>query len=189
MPAPFDIEAENIMLKTIAVVVVLLLAVGAVLAYAATRPDTFRVQRTTRIQAPPDKIFALIADLRGWTAWSPYETKDPEMKRAYSGAASGRGAVYAWDGNKNVGKGRMEIIEASPPSRIVLELDFLSPFEAHNTAEFTFVPDGGATTVTWAMFGPALYVGKVMGLFCDLDKMVGDDFAAGLAKLKAVAEK
>lgn len=178
------------MLKTIAVaVVVLLLAAGAVLAYAATKPDTFRVQRTTSIQAPPDEIFPLIADLRGWTAWSPYETKDPEMKRAYSGAASGRGAVYAWDGDRNVGKGRMEIVEASSPSKIVVKLDFLSPFEAHNTAEFTLVPEAGGTTVTWAMYGPALYVGKVMGLFFDMDKMVGDDFAAGLTKLKAVAEK
>ena len=178
------------MLKTIAVVVVvLLLVVGAVLAYAATKPDTFRVQRTTSIQAPPDKIFALIEDLRGWTAWSPYETKDPEMKRTHTGAASGKGAVYAWEGNKNVGKGRMEIVEASAPSKIVIKLDFLSPFEAHNTAEFTLAPAGGATTVTWAMYGPALYVGKVMGLFFDMDKMVGDDFAAGLAKLKAVAER
>jgi uncharacterized protein YndB with AHSA1/START domain len=179
------------MIKTIVAVVVVLLVivVAAVLGVAATKPDAFRVERTASIKAPPDKIFALINDLHGWGAWSPYEKKDPAMKRTFSGAASGKGAVYEWDGNKNVGKGRMEITETSPPSRILIKLDFISPFEGHNTAEFTMVPKGDATSVTWAMDGPAPFVSKVMQVFINLDSMIGKDFEEGLANLKSLAEK
>ncbi|WP_076591226.1 SRPBCC family protein [Herminiimonas arsenitoxidans] len=175
------------MFKILAIVVVVILA--AILIFAATKPDTFRVERTTTIKAAPEKVFALINDLHSWTTWSPYEKKDPDMKRTHSGAASGKGAIYEWDGNKNVGKGRMEITESSPPSRIVIKLDFLSPFEAHNTAEFTLQPQGDSTQVTWAMYGPANYMSKLMSVFFSMDKMVGDDFAIGLANLKAAAEK
>ena len=182
------------MLKVLGiVVVVVLVAVAGVLAYAATKPDDFRVQRSASIKAPPDKIYALIVDLHGWTAWSPYEKKDPAMKRTFSGAASGKGAVYEWDGDKNVGAGRMEIVEATAPSKVGIKLDFLKPFEGHNTAEFTMVPSGvpsgDGTTVTWAMYGPSPYIAKVMGTFFNMDRMIGDDFAAGLANLKTIAEK
>lgn len=175
------------MLKKIAIAIVCV--VVAVLAYAATRPDTFRVQRTASIKTAPDKIFPHINDLHSWGAWSPYEKKDPAMKRTYGGAASGKGAVYAWEGNGNVGKGRMEITESSAPGKIALNLDFEQPFEAHNIAEFTMVPKGGVTEVTWAMHGPSPYMMKVMHLFFDMDKMVGTDFEAGLANLKTIAEK
>ncbi len=175
------------MLKIIAIAI--LVAVVAILIYATTKPDTFRVERTSTIKAPPEKVFALIDDFHRWTIWSPYENKDPDMKRTHSGAASGKGAIYEWDGNKNVGKGRMEVIESSPPSRIVIKLDFLAPFEAHNTAEFTLQAQGDSTQVTWAMYGPANYVSKLMTVFFSMDKMVGDDFAIGLANLKAAAEK
>jgi uncharacterized protein YndB with AHSA1/START domain len=178
------------MLKAVLIVLaIVVIGVVAVLAYAATKPDTFRVARSASIKAPPEKIFELISNLRGWGAWSPYEKRDPEMKRTFSGAETGKGAAYAWDGNKNVGAGRMEIIDASPPSRIVIKLDFLRPFEAHNTAEFTMERKGVSTTVTWAMHGPALFVGKVMGIFIDMDRMIGKDFEDGLANLKAVAER
>jgi uncharacterized protein YndB with AHSA1/START domain len=178
------------MLKAVLIILAIVaVAVIAVLAYAATKPDTFRVARSASIKAPPEKIFALISNLRGWGAWSPYEKRDPEMKRTFSSAESGKGAAYAWDGNKNVGAGRMEIIDASPPSRIVIKLDFLRPFEAHNTAEFTMEPKGDSTTVTWAMHGPSLFVGKVMRIFIDMDRMVGKDFEDGLANLKAAAER
>ncbi len=178
------------MLKIVGIIaIVLIVAVAAVLAYAATKPKMFSVQRATSIKAPPEKIFALIDDLRGWGDWSPYEKKDPAMKRAYSGAASGKGAVYEWDGDKNVGKGRMEITDVSPPSKIVIKLDFFRPFEAHNTATFTMEPKGESTTVTWAMDGPNLFIGKVMSIFIDMDKMIGKDFAHGLANLKTLAER
>lgn len=175
------------MLKNIALIAVVLIA--AVLIFAATRPDTFRVERSIDIKASPEKIFPLMNDLHSWTAWSPYEKKDPNMKRQNSGAASGKGAIYEWDGDKQVGKGRMEITESTPFSRVVIKLDFLSPFEAHNTAEFILQPQGETTKVTWAMYGPANYVSKLMGVFFSMDKMVGDDFAIGLANLKAIAEK
>jgi len=178
------------MLKTLAVIaVVLAVIVAGILIYAATKPDSFTVKRTATIKAPPDGLFAMINDLHGWSAWSPYEKKDPDMKRTFGGAAMGKGAIYQWDGNKNVGSGSMEIIDATTPSKIVIKLDFLKPFEGHNTAEFTMVPMGDNTTVTWAMYGPSSYIFKVMGIFMDMDKMIGNDFAAGLANLKAVAEK
>ena len=178
------------MLRFLAILAaVIVVVVAGILIYAATKPDSFSVQRSANIKAPPDKIFALIADLRGWSAWSPYEKKDPDMKRTFSGTASGKGAVYEWTGNKDVGQGRMEIIDATAPSKITIKLDFLKPFEAHNTAEFTMVPTGDNTTVTWAMYGPSPYVAKIMGTLFDLDKMIGNDFEAGLASLKSVAEK
>lgn len=175
------------MLVKISIAVVVLLA--ALLVYAATKPDTFRVQRATSIKAPPEKIFALINDLQGWSAWSPYEKLDPGMKRSHSGAANGKGAVYAWEGNGKVGAGRMEITQSSPPSKVAIKLDFAKPFEAHNIAEFTLEPKGDSTNVTWAMYGPNLYVSKLMSIFFSMDNMIGKDFETGLANLKTIAEK
>lgn len=175
------------MFKIIAIAALVIII--AILVFASTKPDTFRVERSTTIKASPEKIYPLINDLHSWTTWSPYEKKDPDMKRTHSGAASGQGAVYEWDGDKNVGKGRMEITESSPASRVVIKLDFLAPFEAHNTAEFTLQPQGDATQVTWSMYGPANYMSKLMSVFFNMDKMVGDDFAIGLANLKAAAEQ
>jgi len=178
------------MLKTIAVVaVVLAIAIAIVLILAATKPDTFGVQRAAFVSAPPEKIFALINDFRQWGAWSPYEHKDPAMRRTYSGAVRGNGAIYAWEGDKNVGSGRMEILEASAPSKIVIKLDFFTPFEAHNTAEFTMLPQGDDTRLTWRMHGPAPFMARIMHVFINIDKMVGKDFEAGLANLKRLAEK
>jgi uncharacterized protein YndB with AHSA1/START domain len=178
------------MLKaTLIVVAILVLGVVGILAYAATRPDTFRVQRTATIKAPPDKIFPLINEFRNWSEWSPYEKKDPAMKRTMGATTSGKGATYAWDGDKNVGEGHMEIVEVAPPSKVVIKLDFMRPFEAHNTAEFTLAPKGETTDVTWAIHGPNLFVGKVMGLFINMDRMIGRDFETGLANLKSIAER
>ena len=174
------------MIKTIAIVIVIALA--ATLGYAATRPDTFRVQRTISIKAPPEKILAQVNNFHDWNSWSPYEKMDPAMKRTFSGAASGPGAVYAWDGNGDAGAGRMEIKEASP-SKTVIKLDFSKPFEASNVAEFSVDTQGDSSNVTWAMYGPAPYISKVMGLFFNMDSMIGKDFEAGLANLKTVAEK
>ena len=124
----------------VAILIILALAIAAVLMLALRKPDTFRVERAATIDAPPEKIFPLISDFHRWTAWSPWEDRDPDLQRSYSGAASGRGAVYEWKGNRNVGSGRMEILDAPPPDRIVIKLDFMAPFEAHNTAEFTLLP-------------------------------------------------
>src|SRR5262245_11219317 len=175
------------MLKRIAVVVLCLVA--AVLGYAATRPDTFQIQRAARIGAPPERVFALIEDFHSWGAWSPWEHIDPALKRTYSGPARGQGAVYEWAGNEHIGKGRMQITDAAPPSKITIALDFFEPFQAHNTAVFTLVADGDATNVTWAMDGANTYLSKLIGVFVDMDQMVGKSFETGLANLKAEAEK
>jgi len=175
------------MLRKIALVVVL--AIAVLLVFAATRPDTFRVERTARIDAPAEKIFPLIDDFHRWGAWSPYEKLDPGMKRSFGGAASGKGATYAWQGNGQAGAGRMEIVESAPSSKVAIQLDFIEPFEGHNMAEFTLQPQGGATQVTWAMHGPSPYVARLMGIFFNMDRMIGKDFEAGLANLKAATEK
>jgi uncharacterized protein YndB with AHSA1/START domain len=175
------------MVKIIAVIVVVLIA--ALLIFAATKPDTFRVQRSASIKAPPEKIFALINNVHSWGSWSPWEKMDPAMKRTHSGAANGKGAVYEWEGNNKVGKGRMEITETSPPSRVTIKLDFIKPFEAHNIAEFTLDATGGSTNVTWAMHGPSPYIAKVMHVFFNMDSMVGKNFETGLTNLKTIAEK
>lgn len=175
------------MLKWIALVMAL--AVAVVLVLAANRPGTFRVERTARIQAPPEKVQGYIEDFHLWAQWSPFEKLDPQMQRSFSGTEKGRGAVYAWEGNGKAGAGRMEILEIDPGSRVTIALDFRKPFKASNTAEFTLAPRDGGTEVTWAMFGPVPFVAKIMHLFFDVDRMVGKDFEAGLANLKALAEK
>ncbi|PPE75561.1 polyketide cyclase [Solimonas fluminis] len=174
------------MIKKILIVVAV--AIAGLLVYAATQPDTFRVERTILVKAPPERIYPLIADFRQWTRWSPYEKLDPALKRTYSGAGSGMGAIYAWDGNKDIGAGRMEIDETTPPSRIRIKLDFFRPFEARNIAEFTMTPEGDATRLGWAMHGPANYLSKLMGTLFDMDQMIGKDFETGLGTLKSLAE-
>ncbi|HEY7656830.1 MAG TPA: SRPBCC family protein [Burkholderiales bacterium] len=169
--------------------IIIAIAVAAVLLLAANKPDFFRVERRASIQAPPEKIFPLINDLRAFNTWNPYEKKDPNLKGRYSGPASGRGAGYAFEGNKDVGKGSVEILESSPPSKVTMKLSMVEPFRAENTVEFTLVPKGGATRVTWAMQGPAPFIAKVIHVFIDMDKMVGKDFESGLASLKVIAER
>jgi uncharacterized protein YndB with AHSA1/START domain len=168
--------------------VALIAVVAAVLVLAASKPNTFSVQRSRTIKVPPEKIFPLINDFQRWGGWSPWEKMDPAMNRRHSGAASGTGAVYEWEGNKKVGQGRMEIIESSPVRKVTIKLDFLKPFEAHNTAEFTLESIGDSTSVTWTMHGPAPFMSKLMTVFVSMDRMVGKDFETGLANMKAIAE-
>jgi uncharacterized protein YndB with AHSA1/START domain len=174
------------MLKKIAIAV--LVVVAAILGYAATKPDTFQIQRTARINAPPERIFPYINDLHQFRQWSPYEKLDPAMQRTYGGPESGHGATYAWQGNAEAGKGSMRIAESSPPSRVTIDLHFDVPFEADNTVVFTLVPQGGATDVTWAMHGASPYISKLISTFIDFDGLVGRDFEDGLNNLKRVAE-
>ena len=175
------------MLKIILIVVAVLIL--GVLGLAMTKADTFTVQRSASIKAPPEKIFAALDDFHRWPDWSPWEKLDPDMKRTQSGAASGKGAVYAWEGNSKVGAGRMEILESTPASRVAIQLDFIKPFEGHNTATFTLQPQGDATNVNWTMTGPTPFVSKLMQVFVSMDSMIGKDFESGLANLKALSEK
>jgi uncharacterized protein YndB with AHSA1/START domain len=162
--------------------------VAAVLGYAATRPDAFRVARSQRVQAPPERIFELINDFHQWAVWSPWEKLDPAMTKSYTGAASGKGAVYAWAGNRKAGEGRMEITDTVPGSRVVIKLDFLKPFEGHNTAEFGLEVEDKFTNVTWTMSGPVPYPMKLTTMFFSMDGLVGKDFETGLTNMKAIAE-
>ena len=174
------------MIKTIALIAVA--AIGLLLIVAATRPDTFRVERTASIKAPPDKLHGLINDMKVFNTWNPYNLKDPNIKGEYQGPPAGPGAAYHFAGNKDVGKGSIAITD-SAPSKVTMKLDMLEPFEGHNVVEFIIAPKGDATEVTWAMHGPSPYIGKLMGLVFNMDKMIGRDFEAGLANLKARAEK
>lgn len=171
------------------ILAVIAAAVIGLLLYASTRPDSFRVQRSITIKAPAEKIFPAVNDLRVQQGWSPWEAKDPTMKRTYSGEQAGKGARYEWEGNKQVGQGRMEIVESTPPTRVLMKLDFIKPFPANNMAEFLLEPRGDSTVVTWAIFGPSPFMSKLMGVFMSIDRMIGKEFDTGLANLKARMEK
>ena len=173
-------------MMTIVLVVVAVVLAG-VLAYAASKPDNFTVQRSTIIAAPPEQIFPLIDDLRAQSAWSPFE-KDPDMKRTHSGPARGPGAAYAWEGDRRVGAGQIAITESKPSSKVVLSLRMQRPFKADNVVEFTLDRTGASTRVTWAMRGRSPFMAKLMGLFMNCDAMVGKQFEEGLAKLKTLVE-
>jgi uncharacterized protein YndB with AHSA1/START domain len=171
------------------IVLGLLAAIVLLLVFATTRPDSFRVERSISIKAEPAKVYALLNDFHQFPNWSPWQNLDPAMKVTYSGAPSGQGAIYEWSGNDAVGAGRMEILKSVPDTSVTVKLDFLKPFEGHNTTEYTLGSNAGSTTMTWAMFGPSPYISKVMGVFVSMDSMIGKDFERGLANLKAVAEK
>ena len=151
--------------------------------------DTFRIQRTANIKAPAESIFPLINDFQHWPAWSPYENRDPDMRRTLGPITSGVGASYAWEGNGQVGAGRMQITESSPSSKVALDLEMIRPVQARNKVAFTLERKGDATEVTWAMTGETPFLGKIFHVFIDVDRMVGSDFAAGLANLKRIAEQ
>lgn len=175
------------MLTNILVVVAILIII--VLVLAAMKPPTFRIERSTTINAPADRVFALINDLHSWGNWSPWEKVDPSMKRTFSGSPNGVGAVYEWDGNSKAGSGSMKITKSVAPSAIDINLDFLRPFKASNIAEFRTATTGGATQVTWAMHGPNQFLGKVVKVFFNMENMVGKDFERGLTNLKVIAEQ
>lgn len=169
-------------------IVIILFVIAALIAVAATRPDQFRIERSATIEAAPERVFPFINDFHRWQAWSPYERRDPAMQRSYEGPAAGEGAVYGWSGNKNIGSGRMQITESTPSSRIEIKLEFFAPFKANNTAEFTLEPRGEGTQLTWAMYGRSSFTSKLMGLFVNMDKMVGKDFEEGLGSLRSASE-
>ena len=171
---------------------VIVVAVIALLAYASTRPDTFRMERSIRIAAPIVQVAEQIDDFHKWGTWSPWEHIDPTMTRKFSGADAGVGAIYEWDSQGKAGAGRMEITEmraGAERSLIAIRLEFLKPWTAVNTAEFLMTPTEAGTDLNWAMFGPSPFMSKLMGVFINFDRMVGKDFEAGLAALKRNAEQ
>lgn len=172
----------------IQILILLAVIIVAVIAFASTKPNTFRVERTTNIKASPDKISPFITNLHNWAMWSPYEKLDLEMKKTYSGADMGKGAIYEYDGNSKVGAGRMEILDVQP-NKIIIQLDFIRPMKTRNTAEFLLDASSDSMNVTWAMNGPMNLMSKVMCMFVSMDSLVGKDFETGLQNLKSLAEK
>ena len=172
------------MLKNLALVLVLVLA--ALAAFIATRPSEFLILRSRTLAAPPEAVFAYVNDLHKWVEWSPWEKRDPGMKREYSGAPEGAGASYQWAGNDEVGEGRMTITDSHAPDSVTLRLEFLKPYPATNTAQFDILPGGLGTDVTWSMTGHNSYMAKAFSLFMNMDKLVGGDFEKGLAALDTV---
>jgi len=152
------------------------------------RPDEFKVMRSASMTAPPATVFAQVNDFHKWDDWSPWAKLDPACQNTFSGAAAGKDAGFAWDGNNKVGAGRMTITESQPPELIRINLEFLRPFKSTNTTEFTFRPQGGQTLVTWTMTGKSKLMSKVFGVFVDCDTMIGKDFEKGLAGIKAIVE-
>ena len=172
----------NIILITLAVIVVVLLVI------VALQPSNFRVARSTTISGPAPAVFAQVNDFHKWEAWNPWGKIDPAMKQAYEGAPAGVGAIYTWVGNKEVGEGRMTITESHPSDLIRIRLEFFKPFAATNTAEFTFKPAGDQTAVTWGMTGEKNFMAKAIHLFMNMDKMIGGQFETGLAAMKSIVE-
>jgi len=166
----------------LAVLVVLLVVV------VALQPSEFRITRTTTVASPASAVFAQVNDFHKWEAWSPWAKLDPAVRNTFEGAPAGTGAVFAWAGNNKVGEGRMTITESRPNELVRIKLEFMKPFAATNTAEFTFKPEGDQTAVTWSMFGRNNFIGKAVRLVMNMDKTLGGEFDKGLAAMKSVAE-
>ena len=175
------------MILTYTLIAVAVVVVGFVIV-VAMQPADFRIERSATVAAPPSAVFEEVNDLHRWTAWSPWEKLDPALKRTYEGAPAGVGAIYSWSGNKEGGEGRMTITDSRPSDWIRLKLEFLRPFKATNTSEFTFKPEGNQTRVTWSMTGRNGFISKAFCLVMNMDKMIGRDFEKGLANMKAVVE-
>jgi hypothetical protein len=170
------------------ILVVLAIIVAVFIVVVALQPSEFRVSRTATISAPAPVLFAQVNDFHNWPAWSPYERLDPAMRKTYKGAPAGTGAIYTWAGNSQAGEGRATITESRPSDLIRIKLEFVKPFAVTNTAEFTFEPRGDRTAVTWSLSGRNGFMFKAVGLFMNMDKMVGGQFEEGLARMKSVAE-
>ena len=174
------------MLKIVLIGVAALVVVAVVI--VALRPSAFHVARSATMSAPPPVVFAQVNDFHRWEAWNPWGKLDPDARNTYSGAAAGPGAVFQWQGNRNVGEGRMTIVETRPNEIVRIRLEFVKPFAATNSAEFALRPVGDGTAVTWSMTGEHNFLAKAIGLFMDMDKMIGDQFENGLADMRAVVE-
>ncbi|MGA9659555.1 MAG: SRPBCC family protein [Asticcacaulis sp.] len=170
------------------IIILMVAALATLMLVVVTKPKHFRLQRSATIKAAPEAVHAHLQDFHRWSFWSPWEQLDPDLKRSFSGAETGLGAVYDWAGTK-AGTGRMEIIEADVAKRLIISLNFIKPMKANNTAEFTLQKTGEDTVVTWAMFGPSPFMSRLMSTFLNIDDLIGRDFERGLHNLKTISEK
>ncbi|WP_010582867.1 SRPBCC family protein [Schlesneria paludicola] len=175
---------------TLPLVIVSVLSLMAVVlaVIIATRPDTYRVERTEQVHAPCDVVFRIINDLKQWRRWSPYDKRDPEMKVKWSGADQGPGAIYDWNGNKDVGEGRLTIVDSKPNEYVAMKLEISRPFKCENDVKFALVPNSDGTRVSWILDGKNNLISKAFSLIVSMDKMVGKDFEEGLSKLNSIAQ-
>jgi hypothetical protein len=185
MGLPFQLPKPSMLKKIVLGVAVLLIVFAIVVAF---QPSAFRVERRATIAAPAAVVFGEVNDLRRWEGWSPWEKLDPAMKKTHQGPPAGKGAIYSWAGNSEVGEGRMTITDSQPNELVRIRLEFLKPFAATSTTDFTFKPEAGKTNVVWTMAGENNFVAKAMCMFMNMDKMVGGDFEKGLAALKSISE-
>jgi hypothetical protein len=169
------------------ILVGLVAIVGVILIVAATRPADYRVERSATLSASPAALFEQVNDHHKFTVWNPFLKLDPNVKTTYSGPDSGVGAVCSWDGNNDIGAGSCTIIESKPNELVRSRMDWKRPMEGTSTVDFTFKPAGEKTVVTWAMYGKNGFMGKLVSLFMDCDKMCGPQFEKGLASLGEVA--
>lgn len=173
---------------TLKILIALAIILVVLAVIVALRPSDFHVARSETIVAPPERVFTQINDLHAYAVWNPWGKYDPAMKTTFEGPRSGVGAAFAWEGNSQVGAGRMTITESRPNELVRVRLDFLRPFPSTATAEFTLNATGRATVTTWSMIGRQTFIPKAIGLFLNMDKMVGREFEKGLAQLKSIAE-
>jgi hypothetical protein len=171
-----------ILIGVIAVIAILLLIV-------ALRPAEFRVERSATLSAPAAALFEQVNDHHKFSMWNPFMKLDPNVKTTYSGPEAGVGATCSWDGNKKIGAGSATIIESKPDELVRERMDWKRPMEGTSTVEFTFKPAGDKTVVAWAMYGKNGFMGKLVSLFMDCEKMVGPQFEQGLADLGKVVNR
>lgn len=170
------------------ILIALAVIVAGIAIVVAMQPTDFRISRSATIPAPASTLFEEVNDFHKWEAWSPWARLDPTAKNTFEGAPSGVGAIFKWVGNNQVGQGSMTLMESRPDNLIRIKLEFLKPFQATNTAEFTFEPSGDQTVVTWSMSGKNNFAAKAVVLFMHCDRMVGAQFEKGLENLKAVVQ-
>lgn len=170
------------------IVIAVAIVLVVFLAVVAMQPSEFRIARSATIAAPAEVVFAQVNDLHKMNSWSPWLEPDPKARLTYSGPEAGTGAAFSWSGNNKVGEGRLTITASHPNDLVRINMEFFKPLKNTCTAEFTLLPQGNQTQVTWAMFGKRPFLGKVFSLFVNMDKMIGGNFEKGLAQMKTIAE-
>lgn len=178
---------RKILIGAAAVGVVLIAAILVLLFAASRRPANYRVERSATLAASPAALFEHVNDHRKFVVWNPFMKLDPNVKNTFSGPESGVGAVCSWDGNSDIGAGSCTITESKPSELVRCRMDWKRPMEGTATVDFTFKPEGDKTVVTWAMYGTNNFMGKLVSVFMDCDKMCGPHFEKGLVSLGEVA--
>lgn len=170
------------------ILVGLIATIGSFVALILLQPSDYRVSRTMVMSAPAPDIFAQIDNFHRWQAWSPWAKRDPAAKASFDGPASGKGAVFAWSGNNEVGEGRITLTESRPGESVTIKTDFVKPFVGTSYSDFSLKPDGSGTSVSWTISGQNDFIAKAICLFVSMDKVLGGEMEKGLAGIKQLVE-